>query len=138
MHTYPISEDTCEEVEVEDEYRDEEIADFAVELSYKIYVNKSIRRRKDLPDTTRDRLLDLSDLEEPIHREVDLLCKKEYDSTLDIIRRTAFIGIARKKSIYKAHDLEDFSLQQSQVLERLLNSAKEQYSHNKVTVTALN
>jgi glycogen debranching enzyme len=137
MHTYPISEDTCEEVEIEDENRDEEIADFAVELSYKIYVNKSIRRRKDLPDTTRDRLLDLSDLEEPIHREVDL-CKKEHDSTLDIIRCTTFIGIARKKSIYKAHDLEDFSLQQGQVLERLLNSAKEQYSHNKVTVTALN
>jgi hypothetical protein len=32
MNTYPISEDTCEEVEVEDENRDEEIADFAVEF----------------------------------------------------------------------------------------------------------
>jgi hypothetical protein len=47
MHTHPISGGTCEEVEVEDENRDEEIVDFVVELSYKIYANKSIRRRKD-------------------------------------------------------------------------------------------
>jgi hypothetical protein len=32
MHTYPTSEDTCEEVEVVDENRDEEIADFALEF----------------------------------------------------------------------------------------------------------
>ncbi|KAI9772619.1 MAG: hypothetical protein M1840_000213 [Geoglossum simile] len=113
-----MSEDTHEEVEVEDENMDEEAADFAVELSYKIYANKSIRRRKDLPDTTRDGLLDLCDLEEAICRDVDLLCKTEHHSTLDIIWHTAFVGVAGKKSIYKAHDLEDFSLQQGQVLER--------------------
>jgi hypothetical protein len=39
--------------------------------------------------------VDLSDLEEAIRREVDLLCKKENHSTLGIIRHTAFIGIAR-------------------------------------------
>jgi hypothetical protein len=74
-------------------------------------------------------------LEEAIHREVDLLCKKEHHSILDIIQRTTFIGIARKEPIYKAHNLENLSLQQGQVLERLLNSAKEQYLHTKVTLT---
>ncbi|KAI9766135.1 MAG: hypothetical protein M1840_006702 [Geoglossum simile] len=119
------SGETSEEVEVEGEDRDDEIADFAVELSYKIYVNKSIRRRKDLPDTTRDALLDLFNLEEVICREVDLLCKTEYYSTLDIVQYTVFISVAGRKSIYKAHDLEDFGLQQGQVLEHMLNSAKE-------------
>ncbi|KAH0556926.1 hypothetical protein GP486_005286 [Trichoglossum hirsutum] len=145
-HIYPTSDRTSEveeaeaeveeaEVEVEDEDSDDEVEDFAVELSYKIYVNKSIRRRKDLPDTTRDALLDLSNLEEVICKEVDLLCKTEQYSTLDIVQRTAFISVAGKKSIHKAHDLEDFGLQQGQVLERMLNSTKEQYPFGKIILT---
>ncbi|KAI9773874.1 MAG: hypothetical protein M1840_006100 [Geoglossum simile] len=113
------------EDEDEDEDEDEEIVDFAVELSYKIYINKSIRRRKNLPNTTRDRLLDLSKLDQVIGREVNLLGKTEHYSALNIIQRTAFVGIAGKKSVYKPHDLDDFSLKQAQVLERLLNSTKE-------------
>ncbi|KAI9770942.1 MAG: hypothetical protein M1840_002646 [Geoglossum simile] len=118
--------------EVKGEDRDDEIADFAIELSYKIYVNKSIRWRKDLPDTTRDVLLDLFNLEEAICREVDLLCKTEHYSTLDIVQCTAFISVAGRKFIYKAYDLEDFGLQQGQVLECMLNSTKEQYPLSKI------
>ncbi|KAI9760556.1 MAG: hypothetical protein M1840_002394 [Geoglossum simile] len=113
----------------------DEVEDFAVELSYKIYVNKNIRRRKDLSDTTRDALLDLSNLEEAICKEVDLLCKTERHSTLNIVQRIAFISIAGKKLIYKAHDLEDFGLQQGQVLERMLNSTREQYPFSKIILT---
>ena len=74
-------------------------------------------------------------MEEAIRQEVELLCKTERHSTLNIIRHTAFVSVAGKKLIYKAHDLEDFSLQQGQVLERLLNSTKEQYIHSKITLT---
>ncbi|KAI9768204.1 MAG: hypothetical protein M1840_005034 [Geoglossum simile] len=129
------SRETSKEVEVEGENRDNEIVDFAVELSYKIYINKSIKRRKDLSDTIRDALLDLFNLEEAICREVNLLYKTKHYSTLDIVQHTAFISVAGRKSIYKAHNLEDFGLQQSQVLEHMLNSTKEQYPLNKIIFT---
>ena len=38
-------------------------------------------------------------------------------------------------SVYKAHDLENFGLQQGQVLERMLNSTKEQHPLSKIILT---
>jgi hypothetical protein len=112
IHTYSTSDDIYEKAEAESEDINKEIVDFAVELSYKIYVNKSIRRKKDLSDTIRNRLLDLYELEEVISKEVNLLRKIEHYFTLNIIWWTVFVDIAGKKSIYKAYDLDDFSLQQ--------------------------
>ncbi|KAI9762603.1 MAG: hypothetical protein M1840_001196 [Geoglossum simile] len=121
---YPMIEDSSEEKETEGENKDKEMANFAIELSYKIYVNKSIRQRKDLPDTKRNILLDLLNLDEAICKEVDLLYKTKYYSTLDIIQCTTFVSVDEKKSIYKAYNHKNFGLQQSRVVEHMLNSAK--------------
>ncbi|KAI9865214.1 MAG: hypothetical protein M1813_002534 [Trichoglossum hirsutum] len=129
------SKEASEKKETKNENEDEEIADFTVKLFYKIYVNKSIRQRKDLPDTTRDALLDLLDLNKAICKEIDLLCKTKHYSTFNIVRRTTFVSADRKKSIYKAHDLENFGLQQGRVLEHMLNSAKERYPLSKIILT---
>lgn len=81
-------------------------ADYPIEVYTKIYVNKTLARRKNLPNTTRDNF-DLSDIEDKLAQDLDILGNGE---PISILQRTAFVHAATRKTAQKVHNLDDFGL----------------------------
>ena len=52
------------------------LADFPIEVNLRIYINKTIAKRKNLPDSLRD-TLDLSTVEEALLEELETLVQGE-------------------------------------------------------------
>jgi hypothetical protein len=106
-------------------------ADYPIELYTKIYVNKTLVRRKNLPDTTRDNF-DLSDIEDKLTQNLDILGNGE---PVSILRRTAFVHAATRKTAQKVHDLDDFGLIEASHILKMVEATREQHPRSKITLT---
>ena len=98
-------------------------ADYPIELYTKIYINKILARRKNLPDTTRDNL-DLSDIEDRLTQDLDVLGNGE---PISILRRTAFGHIVIRKTVQKVYDLDDFGLIEASHILKMIKATREQH-----------
>jgi hypothetical protein len=72
----------------------------------RIYINKILRKHRNLPDSLRD-IFDLSIIEEALTIELETLVEEE---SLSILHRTAIIQVNTIRATNRMHDLEDFSL----------------------------
>ena len=90
---------------------------------YVYNVNKTLARRKNLPDTTRDNF-DLSDIEDKLTQNLDILGNGE---PVSILRRTAFVHAATRKTAQKVHDLDDFRLIEASHILKMVEATREQY-----------
>jgi hypothetical protein len=105
--------------------------DYPIELYTKIYVNKTLARRKNLPDTTRDNF-DLSDIEDKLTQDLDVLGNGE---PVSILRRTAFVHAATRKNTQKVHDLDDFGLIEAGRILKMVEATREQHPRSKIALT---
>ena len=103
---------------------EDNISVFPVETLIKVLIGAKTEARINL-EYTNESFLDLSDLDNKICREVDLVCKEKRLSALDIVRRTFFIR--HNPRLLKQENLRSFNLQEAQSFFRLLESAKRQH-----------
>jgi hypothetical protein len=106
-------------------------ADYPIEVYTKIYVNKTLARRKNLPDTTRDNF-DLLDIEDKLAQDLDILGNGE---PISILQRTAFVHAATRKTAQKVHDLDDFKLIEAGRILKMMEATREQHLQSKIALT---
>ena len=106
-------------------------ADYPIEVYTKIYINKALAKRKNLPDTTRDNF-DLSDIEDKLAQNLDILGNGE---PISIFQRTAFVHVATRKTTQKVHDLDDFGLVEAGRILKMVEATREQHPRSKVALT---
>ena len=107
------------------------VADFPIEVNIRIYINKTLRKRRNLPDSLRDKF-DLSIIEEALAIELETLAEGE---SFSILHRTAIIRANTIRATNRMHDLEDFSLGETNRVLGLINAAHEQHPRSKIAVT---
>jgi hypothetical protein len=118
--------------ELEDIIEDAQaLANFSVEVNIHIYINKTMAKKKNLPDSSRD-TLDLSMIEEVLVEELESLIEGENAS---ILHQTVIVQANVSRAINRTHDLEDFSLGETDHVLRLVNAAREQHPCSKITMT---
>ena len=98
--------------------------DYPIEVYTKIYINKALVKRKNLPDTMRDNF-DLSDIEDKLAQDLNILGNGEL---ISIFQRTAFVHIATRKTAQKVHDLDDFGLVEAGHILKMVEATREQAS----------
>jgi hypothetical protein len=124
------AEEPVEEEEDPDLVAAQGLADFPIEVNLRIYINKTIAKRKNLPDSSRD-TLDLSTVEEVLLEEFETLVHGE---VLNICR-TAIIRANTSRGTNKMHDLDDFSLGETERVLGIVNTAREQHPRSKIILT---
>jgi hypothetical protein len=117
--------------ELEDMVNDAQaIADFPIEVNLRIYINKTIAKRENLPDSSRD-TLDLSIVEEALLEELETLVQGEISN----IYRTTIVRANTSKGTNKIHDLDDFSFSETERVLGMVNAAREQHPRSKIAIT---
>jgi hypothetical protein len=106
-------------------------ADYLIEVYTKIYINKALAKRKNLPDTTRDNL-GLSNIEDKLAQDLNILRNGE---PISILQRTAFVHIATRKTAQKVHDHNDFGLVEASCILKMVEATREQHPRNKIALT---
>ena len=104
--------------------------DFPIEVNLHIYINKTIVKRENLPDSSRD-TLDLSMVEEALLDELKTLVQGEILN----IHHTAIIHANTSRGTNKMHDFDDFSLRETECVLGMVNAAHEQHPCSKITIT---
>jgi hypothetical protein len=106
------------------------LADFPIEVNLRIYINKTIVKRKNLPDSSQN-TLDLSTVEEVLLEKFETLVHGE---VLNICR-TTIIRANTSRGTNKMHDLDDFSLKETECVLGIVNTACEQHPRSKIILT---
>ncbi|KAH0536051.1 hypothetical protein FGG08_007044 [Glutinoglossum americanum] len=105
--------------------------DYPIEIYTKIYINKTLVRRKSLPDTTRDNF-NLSDIEDKLAQDLDIL---ENGEPISVLQRTVFVHAAIRKTAQKVHDLDDFGLVEAGRILKMVEATREQHPRSKISLT---
>ncbi len=126
-----VTTSDCQEA-IEDIVQDAQMhADFAVELNTKIYVNKRLLQRKNLPETTRDSL-DLADLEETIWQQLNAAT---IGDDVSLLKQTAFVRAGSHAGGARTHDFEDFGLETESQIQSMLAASRQEHPRSKIQLT---
>lgn len=106
------------------------LVDFLIEVNLCIYINKTIAKRKNLPNSSRD-TLDLSTVEEALLEELETLVQ----GGISNIYCTAIVQANTSKGTNKIHNLNDFSLRETERVLGMVNAACEQHPCSKIVMT---
>lgn len=107
------------------------LADFPIKINIRIYINKTLKTRKNLPDSSKN-IFDFLIVEEAFAGKLETLIEKE---SYKILRRTAVIRANTSRATNRTHDLEDFSFKETDRVLGLVNAAREQHPRSKIAVT---
>ena len=106
------------------------LADFPIKVNLCIYINKTIAKRKNLPDSLRD-TLDLSTVEEALMEELETLVQGEISNVYHI----AIVQANTSRGTNKTHDLDNFSLGETERVLGMVNAACKQHLRSKIVMT---
>jgi hypothetical protein len=90
-----------------------------------------LRKQRNLPDSSRD-TFDLSIIEEALAIEFETLAEGE---SLSILYQTAIIRANTIRATNRMHDLENFSLGETNHVLGLINAAHKQHPRSKIAIT---
>ena len=88
--------------------------EYPIDVSVRMYIGKTCEKRKDLASSTNVQLLDLSDFEAEITKELDPLRIEKRLSALELVRRSVSIRSLRKTQ--KSVDFSCFDLREAEHL----------------------
>ncbi|KAI9763100.1 MAG: hypothetical protein M1840_000912 [Geoglossum simile] len=93
------------------------LADFPIEVNLRIYINKTIAKKKNLLNSSRD-TLDLSIVEEALLEELETFIQGEVLN----VHHTAIVQANTSRGTNKMHDLDDFSLGETERVLEMVNT----------------
>jgi hypothetical protein len=106
------------------------LADFPIEINLRIYINKGIAKRKNLPNSSRD-TFDLSTIEEALLKELDSLVQGEVTN----FSRISIVRANTSQGSNKIHDLDNFSFRETGRILGMVNTAREQHPRSNIILT---
>ena len=104
-------------------------ADFALEINLHIYINRSLKRNKNLSDMIRN-LFNLAVIEESIIKKIDI-----FEKDLEIVHCKIIVCVNIFKITNQSHDLEDFSLEKTDCVLILIDDTHEQHLCSKIILS---